>query len=428
MGITRNATPTPAPISEMDEIDVPSYFICPISMQLMRDPVTVSTGITYDRENIERWLYSCKNNTCPVTKQVLSDIDLTPNHTLRRLIQAWCTLNALHGIERIPTPKPPVDKAQIAKLLNNAKKFPDLQHKCLRRLRSIAHGGERNKRCLEAAGAVEFLASIIKKDESTMTEVSLDDGTELTIKTSDEALKILYNLQTSETALKKLIHDDGEFMESLMHILNDGNSQSRVYAIMLLKTIFKAADPIQLVSVKPEFFVEIVHILRDDISHQASKAALKLLVELCPWGRNRTKAVEEGAVSVLIELLLETSERRACELIMVVLDHLCGCADGRAELLKHGAGLAIVSKKILRVSQVASDRAVKILSSICRFSATSRVLQEMLQVGVVSKLCLVIQVDSSPKTKDRAKEILKLHSRVWKNSSCIPPHSLSSYP
>uniref|UniRef100_A0A5B7BYP4 U-box domain-containing protein n=1 Tax=Davidia involucrata TaxID=16924 RepID=A0A5B7BYP4_DAVIN len=413
----------------MDEIDVPSHFVCPISMQLMRDPVTLSTGITYDRNNIERWLYSCNNNTCPVTKQalLLSDTDLTPNHTLRRLIQAWCTLNSSHGIERIPTPKPPVDKSQIVKLVHDANKSPHTQLKCLKRLRSIANGGERNKKCLEDAGALEFLASLIKKDQD---EVAMDNGAEL-MKTSDEALNILYHLHPSETGLKRInIANNGEFVESLMHALRGGNYyQSRAYAMTLLKSIFEVADPVQLIGVKPEFFIEVVHILRDSVSQQVSKAALKLLAELCPWGRNRIKAVQGGAVWVLIELLLETKERRACELVLVVLDQLCRCAEGRAELLRHGGGLAIVSKKILRVSHVASDRAVRVLSSISRFSATSsRVLQEMLQVGVVSKLCLVIQVDSSVKTKERAKEILKLHSRVWKNSSCVPPHLLSSYP
>ncbi|KAL4356765.1 hypothetical protein AHAS_Ahas09G0119400 [Arachis hypogaea] len=56
----------------------------------MKDPVTVSTSITYDRESIETWLFSGKNKSCSVTKQQLSSsdfFDLTPNHTLHRLIQ-----------------------------------------------------------------------------------------------------------------------------------------------------------------------------------------------------------------------------------------------------------------------------------------------------------------------------------------------------
>lgn len=412
----------------MEETDVPAHFLCPISMQLMRDPVTVSTGITYDRESIERWLFSCKHDTCPVTKQVLTGIDLTPNHTLRRLIQSWCTLNAF---EPIPTPKPPLDTTQIAKLIDDAKKSPEMQRRCLQRLRSIAFRSEDSKKYyLESAGAVEFLASIIKRDDSTILEVELDTGLEFK-RSCHEALSILSHLETSATSLKKLVTNnsgDERFVASLMGVLRCGNQESRSNAIVLMKSISEALDPNQMVSIKSEFFSSVVDVLRDQISEKATKAALKILAEVCPWGRNRIKAVETGAVRVLVELLMETSERRPCELMLVVLDQLCGCAEGRAELLEHGAGLSIVSKKILRVSHGATDRAVKILSSISRVSTTSRVLQEMLDVGVVTKLCLVMQVKTSLKTKERAKEILKLHSRVWKKSTCIPPHLLSSYP
>ncbi|XP_022753735.1 E3 ubiquitin-protein ligase PUB23-like [Durio zibethinus] len=411
----------------MGEVEIPPHFLCPISLQLMRDPVIISTGITYDRDSIERWLFSCKKKACPVTRQVLHDSDLTPNHTLRRLIQAWCTLNASHGIERIPTPKSPIDKTQIAKLLKDAKKFPEMQLKCLKRLRSITLEGERNRSCLQAAGAVEFLVSIIKSYDSTLLEVESNEGYEF-MKASNDALSILCHIKVSESYLKSIITNDHEFVQSVVHVLKNGNHQSRAYATMLLKDIFELVDPAKLISVTPEFFAEIVRTLRDQISQQASKAALKLLVELCPWGRNRIKAVEGGAVFVLIELLLQTSDKRGSELALIVLDLLCGCAEGRAEFLKHGAGLAIVSKKIFRVSHLASDRAVRILSWICRFSATSRVLQEMLQVGMVAKLCLVLQLDGSCNTREKAREILKLHSRVWRNSSCIPSHLLSCYP
>ncbi|KAL4283946.1 hypothetical protein GQ457_16G007820 [Hibiscus cannabinus] len=413
----------------MDEIEIPSHFLCPVSLQLMRDPVTISTGITYDRESLERWLFSCKNRVCPVTKQALhGDSDLTPNLTVRRLIQEWCTLNASRGIERIPTPKPPIDKTQIVKLIKDAKEFPEMQLKCLKRLRSITLEGERNRSCLEAAGAVEFLVSIVKNyDSSLLMEIESNEGCEV-IKASDEALSILHHIKVSESCLKRIVGNDNEFVESLVQILKNGSYQSRTYATMLLKDVFEVADPIHLISLTPEFFAEIVRTLRDQISQQATKAALKLLVELCPWGRNRIKAVEGGAVFVLVELLLESSNKRTSELALIVLDQLCGCAEGRAELLNHGAGLAMVSKKIFRVSNAASERAVRILSSICRYSATSRVVQEMLQVGVVAKLCLVLQLENGYKSKERAREILRLHARVWRNHSCIPSHLLSSYP
>lgn len=409
----------------MEEIDVPPFFVCPISLEIMKDPVTVPTGITYDRVSIEQWLFSGKNNTCPVTKQVVaSDCELTPNHTLRRLIQSWCTLNASYGIERIPTPKPPINKAQIAKLLRDAKS-PQMQVKCLKRLKSIASENGTNKRCLEAAGAVEFLAAVVSS--KFLDEESSEDGFDWT-RPTDEALSILCNLQISEVGLKNLIGRNGEFVESLTQVMRGGGYESRAYAIMLLKSMLEVADPMQLISLRPELFIEVVQVFHYQISQQASKAALQVLINVCPWGRNRIKAIQAGAVSFLIDLLLDPTERRASEMILTVLDLLCQCAEGRAELLKHGAGLAIVSKKILRVSQVASEKAVRILLSISKFSATPSVLQEMLQLGVVAKLCLVLQVDSSTKTKDKAKEVLKLHARIWKSSSCIPSNFLESYP
>ncbi|OAY43002.1 E3 ubiquitin-protein ligase PUB23 [Manihot esculenta] len=413
----------------MEEIDVPPFFLCPISLQIMKDPVTVPTGITYDRESIEKWLFSGKNDTCPVTKQVISDCDLTPNLTLMRLIQSWCTLNASHGIERIPTPKPPISKAQIAKIIKDANKSPQQQITCLKRLRSIANLNDANKRCMEAAGAVEFLASIVNGFNSLSFEQSTSDGDESEVtRPSDEALSILYALQLSESGLKTLIGNNGEIIQSLTNILQNGNYESRAYAVLLLKSVFEVADPMQLINLRIELFAEIVQVLSDQISHQAHKAALQLLISLCPWGRNRIRAVEANAVSVLIDLLLDSRDKRACEMALNVLELLCQCAEGRAELLRHGAGLAIVSKKILRVSQVASEKAVRILLSVSKFSATPSVLQEMLQIGVVAKLCLVLQVDCGSKTKDKAKEVLKLHARAWKNSACIPANLLFFYP
>ncbi|XP_022747255.1 E3 ubiquitin-protein ligase PUB23-like [Durio zibethinus] len=412
----------------MEEIDVPPFFICPISLEIMKDPVTVSTGISYDRESIEKWLFSGKNTTCPVTKQVIADCELTPNHTLRRLIQSWCMLNASRGIERIPTPKPPISKAQITKLLNDAKS-PQQQMKCLRRLQSIASENATNKRCMESSGAVEFLVSIVSYYDSTAAEESSDNEFETIRPTpTDEALSILYNLQLSEAALKNLMGKNGDFVVSLTRVMQHGRYESRAYAVLLLKSILEIADPALLISLRPELFVELIQVLHDQISQQASKATLRLLVSICPWGRNKIKAAEAGVVPVLIDLLLDSSDRRACEMILTVLDAVCGCAEGRSELLRHGAGLAIVSKKILRVSQVASERAVRILLSISKFCATTTVLQEMLQLGVVAKLCLVLQVDCGFKTKERAREVLKLHARVWKNSPCTPSNLVSYYP
>ncbi|KAL8505165.1 hypothetical protein ACS0TY_016393 [Phlomoides rotata] len=404
-------------MAEID-IDIPTYFLCPITLDIMKDPVTICTGITYDREGIEHWIFSQKKNTCPSTKQLLENPDLTPNITLRRLIQSWCHLHAADGVQRLPTPKSPVTTAQLHNLL----KHPT--PKSLQTLKFIASENQTNRRCIEASSAPSILSSLIVEKTAELSRAGSES--EDLRKICNEALSILHTLNLNEFSLKALANL--QFIDSLTIIMNSGSYESRAYAIMLLKSMAEVSDPTLLIGFKPAFFSELGKILSDEVSEKASKAALKVLISACPWGRNRIKAVENGVVPVLIDLLLDSSAKRTAEMILMVLDLVCQCAEGRAELLKHGAGLAVVSKKIFRVSQVASERGVRILYSISRFSATKGVLMEMLQIGVVAKLCLVVQVDCGSKMKERAKEILKLHARQWRNSPCIPSNLISSYP
>lgn len=397
----------------MEEVEIPSYFLCPISLQMMRDPVTLPTGITFDRQSIERWLFSsAKHNTCPVTKQLLpSSVDLTPNHTLRRLIQAWCVANASNGVERIPTPRPQIDRTHISNLLQEAKRSPTNLLAFLHKIQEIISASEANRRCVEASEAVDFLASTIVDDHG------------------DEALTILHSLQISDQRFLSLMKSNQGFLDSLLQVLQLSSYKSRAYATLLLKSVVPLVSPITLSSIiQEENLHEIINVVSDRISNQATKAALHVLIELFSWGRNRMKAVNAGAVYALIDLLLEDNDKRTYELALVALDKLCSCAEGRAALIGHAAGVAVVSKKILRVSTMASERAVRIVEKVSKLSGTPAVLQELVQVGVVSKLCLLLQADYGMKEKERVREILKLHARSWKNSPCLSPHLLCSYP
>lgn len=120
-------------------LQVPWYFRCPISLELMRDPVTVSTGQTYDRASIESWV-ATGNTTCPVTRAPLADFTLIPNHTLRRLIQEWCVAHRSLGVERIPTPKQPADPDLVRSLVAQGPGLP-----ALRRLRALARESDKNR-------------------------------------------------------------------------------------------------------------------------------------------------------------------------------------------------------------------------------------------------------------------------------------------
>ena len=73
-------------------------FICPISMQLMRDPVITPNGTSYERSAIEKWIR--EKGTDPITRNRITLSQLIPNLALRNAILASNTLS-------IPIPPPP---------------------------------------------------------------------------------------------------------------------------------------------------------------------------------------------------------------------------------------------------------------------------------------------------------------------------------
>jgi hypothetical protein len=74
------------------EAAAPPSFFCPISKEIMRDPViVVADGHTYERAEIERWFR--QSNKSPVTNNALYDTARSPNHALRNSIEEWLEKN-----------------------------------------------------------------------------------------------------------------------------------------------------------------------------------------------------------------------------------------------------------------------------------------------------------------------------------------------
>ncbi|KAE8685351.1 U-box domain-containing protein 3 [Hibiscus syriacus] len=75
-------------------ISIPPHFLCPLSLELMTDPVIVASGQTYDRTSIQKWLDSGLS-ICPMTRQTLKHRDLIPNHTVKNMVANWCDEKSL---------------------------------------------------------------------------------------------------------------------------------------------------------------------------------------------------------------------------------------------------------------------------------------------------------------------------------------------
>ncbi|CAL1547715.1 unnamed protein product [Lymnaea stagnalis] len=74
-------------IRSTEPTNTPEEFLCPITHEIMRDPVIASDGYTYDKQAILSWMG--KEPRSPMTNMVLDSKDLVPNRTLKMMIQKF---------------------------------------------------------------------------------------------------------------------------------------------------------------------------------------------------------------------------------------------------------------------------------------------------------------------------------------------------
>jgi hypothetical protein len=73
--------------STVSSVEVPDGYECPISCEIMKDPVIAADGHSYERGEIEGWLRH--HATSPKTNLPLAHKNLVPNHNLRQSIEAY---------------------------------------------------------------------------------------------------------------------------------------------------------------------------------------------------------------------------------------------------------------------------------------------------------------------------------------------------
>ncbi|KAF8379106.1 hypothetical protein HHK36_028535 [Tetracentron sinense] len=391
-------------------MEIPLYFMCPISMELMKEPVTISTGVTYDKKNIEKWFFTYKKKTCPATMQRLENLDLTPNNTLKRVILTWQDQESqsLSSSSLVS-----VKHDELVSLLTTIESTP-FKVSSLKKLRAIIELGNEIKDDFMQSGGVEVLVRII-------VQILVESCDFVTFRACEEALGVLHQLPLSDEEPVELLSKP-ECMKAVAIMLQRGSADARLHAVTIFRKMAKIEYNWNWVVQDQgmDLFKSLLELLSDEICTKASSCVLDVLIEILGASKkNRLKAVEAGAVCVLIELLPD-SNRSKCEKMLLLIKMLCECAEGRSAFVEHGLGIATISKKILRTSDVATKSGVKILWLICSFHHTEKVLEEMLMFGSVKKLLTLLHMEGRTSMKDKAIKIIKMHGNSWKQYPCFP--------
>ncbi|KAL1534608.1 U-box domain-containing protein 26 [Salvia divinorum] len=401
----------PAGLEPLDiGVQIPYYFRCPISLELMCDPVTVCTGQTYDRSSIESWV-ATGNTTCPVTRAPLTDFTLIPNHTLRRLIQEWCVANRSFGVERIPTPKQPAEPILVRSLLNQASAGSgsfSVRLSALRRLRALARESEKNRSVIAGGDARAILLSIVFAEAGAIpTELNL------------ESIAILSMFTLSEPECL-FVASDSERVSYLVNLLFHSSIDVRVNSAALIESI---AAGLRSPELRSQFsgaegvFEGIVGLLNYPAAYpRAAKIGIKALFALCLVKQHRERAVAAGAAEALVDRLAEY-EKCDAERALATVELLCRIPAGCAAFAVHALTVPLLVKTILKISDRATEYAAGALLSLC--SASERAKCEAVAAGVLTQLLLLVQSDCTERAKRKAQTLLKSLWDSWPHHDSI---------
>lgn len=88
-------------MNKKEPVEIPDDYLCPITREIMTDPVVAADGHTYERSAIRRWIETGHSKS-PLTGVPLNYYTLTDNITLRKVIRDFQANNTyFKGPERI---------------------------------------------------------------------------------------------------------------------------------------------------------------------------------------------------------------------------------------------------------------------------------------------------------------------------------------
>lgn len=375
---------------------IPDDFRCPISLELMKDPVIVSTGQTYERSCIQKWL-DAGHKTCPKTQQTLLHTALTPNYVLKSLIAFWCESN---GVElpkkqgscrnkRSGVGGSDCDRAAIDALLQKlANGNPEEKRAAAGELRLLAKRNADNRVCIAEAGAIPLLVELLCSPDS---------------RTQEHAVTALLNLSINE-ANKGTIVNAGAIPD-IVDVLKSGSMEARENAAATLFSL----------SVVDENKVAIgaagaIPALIDLLCHgtpRGKKDAATAIFNLSIYQGNKVRAVRSGIVPPLIRLLKDPGGGmvdEALAILAILASHLEGkVAIGQAD------PVPVLVEVIRTGSPRNRENAAAILWSLCTGDVQYLKLAKDLGAEEVLR---ELSESGTDRAKRKASSVLELLQRV----------------
>ncbi|XP_010540401.1 PREDICTED: U-box domain-containing protein 45 [Tarenaya hassleriana] len=439
----------------------PDELRCPISLQLMYDPVIIASGQTYERICIEKW-FSDGHTTCPKTHEQLSHLGLTPNYCVKALIASWCEQNGA------PVPDGPPESLDLnywrlalsvsesnssrpangvgIRKLKEVKVVPlevsgtieegtcesieqeaetALVERCTVLLTSLKEMENLRKKCR----VVEQIRLLLKDDEDARNLMGENGCVEALLQFLGSALgennasgqeigaMALFNLAVNNDRNKELMLTSG-IIPLLEEMVSNPHCHASATALYLNLSCLEDTKPVIGSSLAVPF---LVNLLQTETDPQCKVDALHALYNLSTYPPNIPILLSSDIVNAL-ESLSVSDDQRWTEKSLAVLLNLVSTEAGKDEMVLR-PGLVSNLATVLDTGEPSEqEQAVSLLLSLCHHSESCS--QMVLQEGVIPSL-VSISVNGTHRGRERAQKLLTLfrEQRQRDQTRLTEPHS-----
>lgn len=331
---------------------IPDDFRCPISLELMKDPVIVSTGQTYERSCIQKWL-DAGHKTCPKTQQTLLHTALTPNYVLKSLIALWCENNGIELPKKLGNSRnkkqgssvSDCDQIAIDALLHKlANGTLEEQRAAAGELRLLAKRNADNRVCIAEAGAIPLLAELLSSRDP---------------RTQEHAVTALLNLSINETNKASIVGAGA--IHDIVEVLKNGSMEARENAAATLFSLSVLDD--NKVKIGGAGAIPALVDLLCQGTPRGKKDAATAIFNLSIYQGNKVRAVRAGIVGPLMGFLKDAGGGmvdEALAILAILASHPEGkMAIGQAE------PIPVLMEVIRTGSPRNRENAAAVLWSLC---------------------------------------------------------------
>ncbi|KAI5391431.1 U-box domain-containing protein 16 [Lathyrus oleraceus] len=393
------------------DVVVPADYRCPISLELIRDPVVVATGQTYDRASIKLWIES-GHNTCPKTGQSLTHTDLIPNHALRNVIALWCreqkipfedetvTVKINGGV----TNKTAFEATRMTALflvnkltLTNGSFVSGSQtledtNAVVYELRVLAKTDSESRACIAEAGAIELLVRFLSYEVGSQ-HPSLQVN----------AVTTILNLSILEANKTRIMESDGA-LNGITEVLRSGatweaksNAAATVFSLTGVVAFRKrlgrktrvVSGLVELAKCGPE---------------GAKRDALAAILNLASDRETVARLVESGAVQMTAEIMTGMPEEAVTILEAVVK------RGGLVAVAAAFMGIKKLGKVLREGSERARESAAATLVTMCR-KGGSEIVTELAAIHGVERVIWELMAVGSVRGRRKAATLLRILRR-----------------